>query len=121
MKDLESKLKKLPLVAPSPDLDDRVSAQKTGRPVRRFPERRGVPVWVTGAVALIMAVVGFAVGASRRGEQPHRRPGRERRPPVRLHVIYNSPSSGNPFDFTRASDMFPAGKMETTTQTQKGA
>lgn len=119
MKDLERKLRKLPLIAPSRGLDHRVSAKKPERPGQLFPERRGVPIWVTAAVGLIMTLVGFAIGTAWRGEQPVAR--RHPRPPVRVYVIYDSPASGNPFDFTRASDMFPAGKMETTTQTQKGA
>ena len=119
MKELESKLRKVPLKAPSQGLDGRVAAQKPEHATGHFPGRRGVPVWVAVTVALITAMVGFAIGQAWRGEPPGG--GHVRPRPVMIHVIYNSPSSGNPFDFTRACGIFPDGEMETTIQTQKGA
>ena len=113
-KELESKLRTLPLMAPSGDLDARVLAQKPERPMRPFRARRRVPVWVTVGVALIMAVVGFAGGVLWRGGKPVAR--HDQRPPVRVQVIYNSPTSPNPFDFTTASHFFPAGELEVTTR-----
>ena len=120
MKDLESKLKALRLRPPSRNLDDRVLAQKRERPVAASYAVRRVPIWLTAAVALVMALAGFATGAAWRGEQPSSAE-HHRSAPVMVHVIYNSPSSGNPFDFTHASDVFPAGKLETKTHIEKGA
>ncbi len=112
MKNLESKLKKLPLVAPARNLDDRVLAQKPERPVHPLRAPRRVPVWVTVAIALIMAVAGFAGGlAWRSGRTVASHPCR---PQVVIQVIYDSPASRNPFDFTIASHFFPAREVETT-------
>jgi len=114
VKDLESKLKRLPLMAPSRDLDDRVLAQKPKQPVQRYREAWRVPVWVTAAVALLTVVVGFVAGAAWRSGRPVAR--KEPRPPVMVQVIYDSPTSRNPFDFTGASHFFPAREVETTTR-----
>lgn len=114
MKNLESKLRKLPLIAPSRDLDERVLAQKPERPMQPLPGRRGLPIWVAAAVALIMGIVGFGAGTAWRSRRPIA--GRDRRPPVMIQVIYNSPTSPNPFDFTTASHFFPAGELEVTTR-----
>ncbi len=114
MKDLESKLRKLPLTAPSRDLDGRVLAQKPEGPMQPLPGRRGLPIWVTAAVALIMAIVGFGGGVLWRSE--HRVVNGGHPPPVVVQVIYNSPNSRNPFDFTTASHFFPAGELEVTTR-----
>ena len=112
MKDLERKLRRFPLAAPSRDLDDRVLAQKPERPAEPCRERRRVPLWLTAAIALIMAAVGFGAGVTWRSAPPVAT--RDRRPPVMIQVIYSSPTSRNPFDFTNASQFFPAGKPEVT-------
>lgn len=118
MEDLESKLRGLRLRRPSQNLDERIMAQKPERPVQPSPARWRVPVWLAAAAALVMAVAGFAAGRAWRGNQTVAMS--RSQPSVMLQVIYHSPSSANPFDFTRASDIFPAGKMETTIQTSKG-
>jgi len=119
MDDFESKLKRLPLRAPSPRLDARVVAQKPERPIQPSPVTWRVPVWLAAAAAAIMALAGFAAGTAWRGERRvvEFRPS----PPVTIQVIHDSSATGNPFDFTRASDIFPAGKMEATIHTSKGA
>ena len=119
MDDLEAKLRTLRLREPSPDLDDRVRAQKPERPPSPEFASTRVSIWVAAAAALVMAVAGFAVGAAWRGE-PAVVIRQGPPPPVAVQVIYNSPSSGNPFDFTLASDIFPPGEMTTSIQTQKG-
>lgn len=119
MKDLETKLRGLPLRVPSNELDERVMAQKPPRPASAAPSSWRLPMWAVAAVALVMAFMGFTVGAAWRGEpavvveQPPP-------PPVMVQVIYNSRSSPNPFDFTHTSDMFPGGELETTIRTEKG-
>ena len=118
MKNLEWKLRKLPLVTPSRDLDDRVLAQKPERPMQPFHKPWRVPAWATAALGVIMAGAGFIGGVAWRGEQ--RVPRRQPRAPVIIQVIYDSPSSRNPFDFTQASDIFPAGELKATIQTHKG-
>ncbi len=114
MKDLESKLRKLPLIAPAQDVDCRILAQKPERPVKPFGEPRRVPVWMTAAVALLTAVAGFGSGVAWRSRQEVAT--RANRPPVMIEVIYDSPASRNPFDFTNASHFFPAGQVEITTR-----
>jgi len=120
MEDFESKLKRVRLRAPSPELDERVLAQKPQRPVRISLAGRRVPFWLAAAAAVAMAGVGFATGLAWRRQQPI---AAERRlpSPATIQVIYNSPAEGNPFDFTRASHFFPAGRLEATIQTSKGA
>ena len=119
MEQLESRLKALPLRAPSRNLDVRVLGQKPQRPLQPLRTPRRVPIWLTAAVGLLMAFAGFATGLAWRGEQATT--DLHRAVPVMVHVIYNSPASGNPFDFTRASDIFPAGELEAKTHVQTGA
>jgi hypothetical protein len=110
VKELESKLRKLPLVGPPSELDERVLAQKPERPLQPFPERRRVPLWVTVAVGIITATAGFAAGRVWRSPRPVVR--HDRPQPIVVQVIYDSPTSRNPFDFTTASHFFPARKLE---------
>lgn len=119
MKDLESKLKRLPLAAPSPGLDERVITRKPGFPLHSHPAPRRVPLWATAAIAVATALAGFVAGAMWRSDQSVR--SHAARTPVKMYVIYDLPALRNPFDFTLASDFFPAQKLETTVRTQKGA
>ena len=118
MKDLESKLREIALRAPSGELDRRVMAQKPERPVQPSPAPWRIPLWLAGAVAVTMAVAGFAAGLAWRGRPAP--PPRSTLMPATIQVIYRSPSEANPFDFTPASDIFPAGKMEAKIQVKKG-
>ncbi len=119
MKDFESKLKSFPLAAPSQELDARVLTQKPHCPSPSHSPRWRVPIWVTGAIALAMALAGFVAGATWRGRESI--PSHATRTPVKMCVIYDLTGPRNPFDFTFASDFFPAEKLETTVRTQKGA
>ena len=114
MKELESKLKGLPVRRPSADLDDRVLREKPEQPMQPYRQRRRVSVWVTAIVGLMMALVGFVAGAAWRGGGQTARP--EGPPRAVIQVIHNSAGSRNRFDFTRASHFLPAGEMETTTR-----
>ena len=118
MNDLESKLREIRLLAPSGELDARVLAQKPVSPIQPSPAPWRIPLWLAGAAALTMAVIGFAAGIAWHGRQaPVARP---LLIPATIQVIYQSPSAENPFDFTPASDIFPAGKLEAKIQVQKG-
>jgi len=121
MDDFEAKLRRLALRAPSERLDARVLAEASA-PRRATGPRRQVPAWLAAAAALLMGVVGFAGGQAWRGDEARIAPvARTARPaPITVQVIYNAPASPHPFDFTRASDIFPAGRMEATIQQRKG-
>ncbi|MDP2898159.1 MAG: hypothetical protein Q8Q12_16610 [bacterium] len=119
MKEMESKLKDLPLRRPSADLDGRLLREKPERPMQPHWRRQRVSVWATAIVGVMMAVAGFVAGAAWRSGKHTSRPGEP--PRVVIQVIYNSPDSRNPFDFTRASHLFPAQEVETTTLKLKTA
>lgn len=112
MNDLESRLRDLPLREPSAQLDERVMAQKPDRPTPETGRSRRVPVWLAAVTAALMGVAGFGAGATWRGERATEIVEPPTQPPVTIQVIYNSPATGDPFDFTQSSDVFPAGKME---------
>ena len=118
MDDLEANLRKLPLRVPSPMLDLRVAAQMPQRPTEQPAPRWRVPLWSAAAASIAMAIVGFGAGVAWRGEKPA--VGVPIAPPVTVQVIYNAPASGNPFDFTHASEFLPAGEMEAKIQTGRG-
>jgi len=109
MDNLGSKLKELSLRAPSQELDDRVLGLKTERPPR--PVRR-VPLWSAVAASLVMASLGFAAGVACHGTRTVDSP--ETRPPIRVELIYDSPTGTNPFDFTTASTDFAHSEWEVT-------
>ncbi len=117
MKELESKLRKLPLTAPPQDLDERVSAQKPEHPTHPARRPQRVPVWLTAAISVVTAGLGFAMGAGLRSGRPAAVS--QPRPPIMLQVIYDSPASRNPFDFTSASHFFPAGEVTVSTEILK--
>jgi hypothetical protein len=119
VKDLESQLKKLSLRRPSPDMDDRVLSQRPERPLQHRRALGGVPLWATAAVAVVMAAGGFVAGVAWRGGRSGARS--EERLGVVIHVIYDSRTPGNPFDFTRASHFFPAEEVETVMRTVETA
>ena len=109
MDNLESNLRKLPLRAPSERLDDRVLGLK---PERTSRAAQRVPVWSAVAASLLMAGLGFAAGLNCRGAGTVDSP--EADPPIRVELIYDSPTGTNPFDFTTASTDFSHGEWELT-------
>jgi hypothetical protein len=115
MKNLEEELRRQPLLAPSKDLDERVLAQRPRPEGKRSGSPWRVPLWGTAAVGIVMGLGGFVAGFSWRGNPP--KPDHGRQPPITIQVIYDSPVAGNPFDFTRAADFFPAENLKTTTRT----
>ena len=112
MKKLESKLKRLYLKVPSGNLDSRVLSQKPLHSTQPAHERWRVPVWVTSVIAIATGLAGFVGGVAWRTGERTGRPGAA--PRVEIQVIYESPGSRNPFDFTRASHFFPGSEMETS-------
>ena len=112
MKKLETELKRLQLRPPSPRLDSRVLSQRPEHSMQPPPERWRVSVWVTSVIAIATGLAGFVVGVALRSDVRTTRPGTTS--PVSVQVIYDSPGSRNPFDFTRASHFFPGSEMETS-------
>jgi hypothetical protein len=109
MDNLESKLRDLALRAPSHELDERILGLK---PERHSRAVRRVPLWSAVAASLVMASLGFGAGLTCHGTRTVDSP--ETRPPIRVELIYHSPSGTNPFDFTTASSGFPARESEIT-------
>jgi hypothetical protein len=112
VKKLESKLKRLYLKVPSGSLDSRVLSQKPLHSTQPARERWRVPVWVTSVIAVATGLAGFVGGVALRSGERTTRQGAPS--PVNVQVIYDSPGSRNPFDFTRASHFFPGSEMETS-------
>jgi len=119
MNDLESELRGLPLIAASPDLDRRVLSQKPEPSLPPAPAPWRVPVWAAAMAALAMAVAGFGAGFAWRAPQGVAAP--LRAAPTTVQIIYHSASTGDPFDFTRASSVFPAGDLEAKVYVERGA
>jgi hypothetical protein len=102
MRNFESKLKRLRLLAPSEQLDERVLGVRPERAEGPSRAPRRIPLWSAAAVSLIMGSLGFVGGAIC---QSRRLPGTaEMRTPIRVELICDSPSGTNPFDFTTVSD-----------------
>jgi hypothetical protein len=114
VKNLRSRIKRLPLMTPSPDLDERVLRQKPERPVPTYPVPRRVPLWGTAVVGLSMVVLGFVAGAAWRGGQSAT--SQDSPSGVVVHVIHHAAPWGNPFDFSRPVHFFPAKDVEVTTR-----
>ena len=118
MNELEARLRELRLRAPSPDLDRLVLSQ---RPEPQPEQPRAwfrVPLWAACAVALVAALAGFSAGnawrANRAFSVAHPSP------PITVRVLYHAPALGDPFDFTRRFDIFPAGEMRANIHVEKG-
>jgi hypothetical protein len=129
MEDFEARLRAIPLRGPSPELDGRVEAQKPPAPIRRPPSARNrVPAWLAAAAAVVMGMIGFAAGlawrdednAGLKGAAAAATPVAAPAPIQHIQIIYQAPSNTNPFDFTYASDFFPAGEMEAQITTGEG-
>jgi len=100
MEDLESRLGRLPLRGPSPELDRKVLGARP--PVVREPTLAGRPVPLRLAVAAgaAMLVAGFAGGFWTRGiGVPADRSGPEA--PISIQITQGDAGRGNPFDFVR--------------------
>jgi hypothetical protein len=110
MEDLESRLRGLPVRAPSQELDDRVLSAKPERQFGASCVRRLVPLWAALAACIVVGSLGFAGGTA---YESKRSAGNfEARPPIRIELIYDSPTGINPFDFTSASAEFPDEQWE---------
>ena len=105
MSDLESKLRGLSVHAPSQELDDRVLNLKPEQ--QSGPSRLGrlVPLWSAIVASIIVGSLGFAGGTVY--EAKRSAASLEARPPIRIELIYDSPTGINPFDFTSATADFP--------------
>ena len=110
MSDLESKLRELPVRAPSQELDDRVLSAKPARQSRPSRLGRLVPLWCAVVASLVVGSLGFAGGTLYEGKRSAA--SREARPPIRIELIYDSPTGVNPFDFTSATADFPDEQWE---------
>ena len=99
MNDFELKLRRLKLRAPSDALDERIMGLKPESPERPSAAGWRVRGWSAVAASVVMVCVGFVAGAvwsaALRGQSDE--------PTMVVHVLYESPSSTNPFDFTRAA------------------
>jgi len=116
MDDFERRLGKLRPRDPSPELDRKVLGARPAAPVRPGALGRPVPLWIVAAVALATGIAGFGAGIAVGILGPPARlaPGA----PVTFQITQGPSASGNPFDFTRASGMFPPGPMRTTITTK---
>jgi hypothetical protein len=110
MEDLESRLRGLPVRAPSQELDERVLTAKPEREFRPSRLRRLVPLWAAMAACIVMGSLGFAGGTFYEGKRSAA--SLEARPPIRIELIYDSPTGINPFDFTSATADFPDEEWE---------
>ncbi len=121
MDDFEARLKGLRLSEPSHELDERVRSLKSEH-AAPGPQRRSwqVPLWAATAVSLAMGLAGLGLGLALRGSPRAAYPGES--PPASVQVIYHSPSTGTPFDFTRytrtSSALFPPGAKITVRATK---
>jgi hypothetical protein len=110
MEDLEPKLKKLSVRAASHELDDRVLSAKPERQFGASCVRRLVPLWAALAACIVVGSLGFAGGTAY--ESKRSAASLEARPPIRIELIYDSPTGINPFDFTSATADFPDEEWE---------
>ena len=118
MKDFESKLRELTQAQPSRELDARVLSAKPQRASVPDGYGRRIALGWVASIALIAAVAGFAAGSawqSRTGM-----PRSETPAATKIHVIYDSPASGNPLDLTGRDRNLPPEEWETRLTVAKG-
>jgi hypothetical protein len=102
METIESRLGRLPLRGPSPDLDRRVLGARP--PSARGPSLAGrpLPLWLATAAGAALLLAGFAGGFWIRGVgEPAGRAGPEA--PISIQITQGSSGPGNPFDLARPS------------------
>lgn len=99
MQDFESKLRDVSLRRPSPGLDRRIQTLTSWEPYPTMSREKRISLGWAFAFALLMGIVGFAIGVRWDGKKVS--PDFSSFPQTQVHIIYY-PAGGKPiFDFTQ--------------------
>ncbi len=99
MRDFESQLQKAPLRRPSPELDRRIQSLTAKESISYVYQERRISLGWAFAAALVMGIIGFAVGAYWQAKQSTYE--FSSFPQSQVHIIYYPSDSKPVFDFTQ--------------------